>query len=83
MSAKHVVPERIISAHERRVPRRDEVRADECPFDGHHVTHQPDIEPEVVGKTPQQRHRGVCMRVDEPRHDHPALTIDDVDGFHL
>ena len=68
MSAKQVVPERIISAQASCVPSAHEVGADELPLDRHHVAHQPDVEAQIVGQAAQQRHRRVRVRVDEARH---------------
>ena len=66
MSAKQVVPDRIISAHASVVPERDEVGPDEGAFHRHHVPEQPDVEAKIVGEATQQRHRRVRVGVDEP-----------------
>ena len=46
-----------------------ELRRHELALDRHHVAHEPHIEPQVVGKPAQQRHRHVRVRVDEAGHD--------------
>ncbi len=51
----------------------DEVRTHELALDGHHVSHQPDVQPQVVGQPAYERHRRVRVCVDEPRH-HDAAT---------
>ena len=76
MSAKQVTPERIISAQRELRAEPDELGADELALDRHHVAHQPDVEPQVVGESAQQRHRHVRVRVDEPRHDDAAAAVD-------
>ena len=81
MSAKQVTPDRIISAQPSRVPSRDEVGADERPLDRHHVAHQPDVEPQVVGEAAQQRHRHVRVRVDQSGHDDAAAAVDRLAGL--
>ena len=53
---------------------RDEIGADELALDGHHVAHQPDIETQVVGQTPKQRHRRMRVRIHEPGHDHASAA---------
>ena len=78
-----MVPDRIISAQARLVPSRDEIGADELALDRHHVAHQPDVEPQVVGEAAQQRHRRVRVGVDEARHDHAPAAVDRLGRFVL
>ena len=80
MSAKQVTPDRIISAQPSLRAERDEVGADELPLDRHHVAHQPDVEPQIVGQPAQQRHRRVRVRVDQARHHDAAAAVDGLGG---
>ena len=59
--AGHAGPDHLGAAEPRAEP--DEVGADERPLDRHHVAHQPDVEPQIVGEAAQQRHRRrACAR---------------------
>ena len=76
--AGHAGPDHLGAAEPRAEP--DEVGADELALDRHHVAHQPDVEPQIVGQPAQQRHRHVRVRVDQPRHHHAAAAIDGLGG---
>ena len=76
MSAKQVMPERIISAQPSSVPSAHEIGRHELALDRHHVAHQPDVEPKIVGETAQQRHRHVGVRVDQAGHHDAAAAVD-------
>ena len=83
MSAKQVVPDRIISAHASCGAERDEIRADELALDRHHVAHEPDVEAQVVGQTAQQRHRRMRVGVDEAGHDDAPAAVDALDWLEI
>ena len=76
--AGHAGPDHLGAAEPRAEP--DEVGTDERPLDRHHVAHQPDVEPQVVGEAAQQRHRHVRVRVDQARHDDAAAAVDRLGG---
>ena len=62
------------------MPSADELGADELALDRHHVAHQPDVEPQIVGEPAQQRHRHVRVRVDEPGQDDASAAVVPLDG---
>ena len=72
--AGHAGPDHLGAAEPRAEP--DEVGADELALDRHHVAHQPDVEPQIVGEPAQQRHRHVRVRVDQARHHDAAAAVD-------
>ena len=58
----------------------DEVRAHELTLDRQHVSHQPDVEAQVVSQPPEQRHRHVRVRIDEAGHHDPPAAVDGLPG---
>ena len=76
MSAKHVTPERIISAHESCVPEPHEVGADELALDRHHVAHQPHVERRSSARPRSSVIGDVRVRVHEAGQDHLPRAID-------
>jgi len=57
-----------------------EFRADKLAFNGHHISHEPDVEPQVIGQAAQKGHRHVRVGVDQARHDDLTATLDGLSG---
>jgi hypothetical protein len=71
MSAKHVVPERIISAQASDAPRATKSGR----------TNEPDVEPKVVGQAAKQRHGRMRVRVDKSGHHDASTAVECLDRF--
>jgi hypothetical protein len=54
----------------------DELGRDELPFDRHHVAHQPDVQPEIVGQAAQQRHRRMGVGIDQAGHHDASAAVE-------
>ena len=78
----------VVHVRKRRHARPDHLRAaqpgthlhelwrDEFTLDRHHITHQPYIQPQVVGQAAQQRHGDVRVRVNQAGNNRTVVAID-------
>ena len=55
----------------------DELGIDQCGLGREDVVVQPAHEGHIVGESPEERHRGVAVGVDEPRDDQVARRVED------